>query len=102
MSGQAVSVVQRAGAVKWLADDYDSAESRWRLYRVLLHDEAAVEHGADCVRGGSRMGDDDRDEPRVQHEAEHGDPVARMTLLGSRVALQRWQHAQQDRQHRDR
>jgi hypothetical protein len=34
------------------------------------------------------MGDDDQDDDRVEHQAEHGDPVARMALLGLRVALQ--------------
>ena len=51
---------------------------------------------------GSRVGDDQHDDRRVQHEAEHGDPVVRMALLGLRVALQRGQHAQQDRQHGER
>jgi hypothetical protein len=48
------------------------------------------------------VGDDQHHDHRVQDQAEHGDPVVRMALLGLRVAVQRGQHAQQDRQHRDR
>jgi hypothetical protein len=46
------------------------------------------------------VGDDQQDDHRLQEEAERGDPVVRMALLGSCVAL--WgQHAQQDRQQGD-
>jgi hypothetical protein len=51
---------------------------------------------------GSRVGDDQQDDHRVQEEAEHGDPVVRMALLGLCIAVQRGQHAQQDRQQGDR
>ena len=51
---------------------------------------------------GSRVGDDQQDDHRVQSEAEHGHPVVRVALLGSRIAVQRGQHAQQDRQQGNR
>jgi len=48
------------------------------------------------------MGNDDGDDRGVEDEAEHRGPEVRMALLGLRVALHRWQGAQQDRQDRDR
>jgi hypothetical protein len=52
---------------------------------------------ATWTTAGSRVGDDQQDDHPVQNEAEHSDPVLRMALLDSRIALQRGQHAQQDR-----
>ena len=47
-------------------------------------------------------GDDQQDDHRIQEEAEYGHPVVRIALLGSRIALLRGQHAQQDRQQGNR
>ena len=51
---------------------------------------------------GLWMGNDDGDDRGVEDEAEHRGPEVRMALLGLRVALHRWQGAQQDRQDPDR
>src|SRR5215472_6507888 len=51
---------------------------------------------------GLWMGNDDGDDRGVKDEAEHRGPEVRMALLGLRVAVHRWQGAQQDRQDRDR
>jgi len=56
---------------------------------------------AACAPVGLWVGDDDGDDHGVEDEAEHGGPEMWIAVVGLRVALQRWQRTQQDRQHRD-